>query len=288
MTRKEALDAITGGVAVALISAIVTVIAVTYSIYQNIDDGVFRLLNDWVSYIDVVLILTLAFFLNRKSRFAAVTLVLYYVLNKVILFQAMDIQNIRPFTVILPLIFLYFFVKSAYGTFIFHRIEKQENPDYKKPSKKLLYIFSPILLIIAVILGIGVFGMFNGSLELLKSKEISNSQIAELKKAKIILPSDKIDYLYGYDLYLIDSGVVLTSNTLIIFYTENNTSNATRLHLSKIAEIRLKEQGDYINDSIYEFRIKGSDKWFSIYLSTRLDRDKRFVKKIQDYISKNQ
>jgi predicted RND superfamily exporter protein len=143
MTRKEALDAITGGVAAALISAVVTVIAVTYSIYQNIDDGIFRLLNDWVSYLDVVLLLVLAFFLNRKSRFAGVLLVLFYVLNKVIFLQVMDMQNIRVFTIILPLIFLYFFVKSAYAAFIFHRIEKQENSDYKKPSKKTtIYFFA--------------------------------------------------------------------------------------------------------------------------------------------------
>jgi len=283
MTKEEVLEAIKVGVIVAILTAALTAIITTYALYQNIDDGSFRLFNDWVSYLDVVMVLILAFYLNRKSRFAAIFLTLFFILNKVVIFKA---SSINAISIIVALVILYIFVKSTYATFAFHRIEKQENPDYKKPSKKLLYIFSPIILIIIIVLGFGI-SADSGSLEILKSKEISKSQIIELKKAEIILPSDKIDFLYSYGFDLLESGVALTPNSLIIFYTEEGQKTEVyRLNLSIITEIRLKEQGDYFNDSVYEILTNKDDSWLPIYLSTSLDRDKQFVKKIQDYISK--
>jgi len=284
LNKEKAIGWIQESFYAAIFVLVITAGATIYSILSNTTEGTFRLWNDWSIIGDIAIIIVLAFFIKRKSRFAASTILIYFLISKIMLFSA-DLNNFRISSIITSLIIIFFFARGAYATFVYHKLERIENPDYKTPSKKGLFIGVPI--IIFFIVAGWLIAVTPGTMEVMKSSEISAIIKNKLTEAEVTKKGDKIDFFYSYGISdIIEEGVVFTDEYLIYYITEEDKTKSYRLPYSNMKEIRLKEKGDYFNDTIIEINFKGSDNWIPVYLNTRLDRDMEVFNKIQSLISR--
>ena len=284
MNKEKAIGWIQESFYAAIFVLVITAGATIYSILSNTTEGTFRLWNDWSIIGDIAIIIVLAFFIKRKSRFAASTILIYFLISKIMLFSA-DLNNLRISSLITSLIIIFFFARGAYATFVYHKLERIENPDYKTPSKKGLFIGVPI--IIFFIVAGWLIAVTPGTMEVMKSSEISAIIKNKLTEAEVTKKGEKIDFFYSYGISdIIEEGVVFTDEYLIYYITEEDKTKSYRLPYSNMKEIRLKEKGDYFNDTIIEINFKGSENWIPVYLNTRLDRDMEVFNKIQSLISR--
>jgi len=284
LNKEKAIGWIQESFYAAIFVLVITAGATIYSILSNTTEGTFRLWNDWSIIGDIAIIIVLAFFIKRKSRFAASTILIYFLISKIMLFSA-DLNNFRISSIITSLIIIFFFARGAYATFVYHKLERIENPDYKTPSKKGLFIGVPI--IIFFIVAGWLIAVTPGTMEVMKSSEISAIIKNKLTEAEVTKKGEKIDFFYSYGISdIIEEGVVFTDDYLIYYITDEDKTESYRLPYSNMKEIRLKEKGDYFNDTIIEINFKGSDNWIPVYLNTRLDRDMEVFNKIQSLISR--
>jgi len=284
LNKEKAIGWIQESFYAAIFVLVITAGATIYSILSNTTEGTFRLWNDWSIIGDIAIIIVLAFFIKRKSRFAASTILIYFLISKIMLFSA-DLNNLRISSFITSLIIIFFFARGAYATFVYHKLERIENPDYKTPSKKGLFIGVPII-IFFIVTG-WLVAVTPGTMEVMKSSEISAIIKNKLTEAEVTKKGEKIDFFYSYGISdIIEEGVVFTDEYLIYYITEEDKTKSYRLPYSNMKEIRLKEKGDYFNDTIIEINFKGSDNWIPVYLNTRLDRDMEVFNKIQSLISR--
>ena len=283
MNKEKVAGWIQQGFYAAIFILTITTVVTIYSIFSDTTEGFFRFYNDPAMTADILIVAVLAFFLRRKSRFAASVLLIYYLLSKYMTLS-LDISSPNLATLILPLIITFFLARATYATFTYHRIERLENPDYKKPSKKGLFIGLPILVIF--IFGAWLASNIPSILEVMKGKEISSITKNELAEAEVIKKGENIDFFYSYGVFdMLEEGVVFTDDYLIYYITEEDKTKSYRLPYSNMKEIRIKEQGDYFNDTIIEINFIGDEEWIPIYLSNSLGRDMEVFNKIKSVIN---
>jgi hypothetical protein len=70
--------------------------------------------------LDVLLVAGLTYGIYRKSRFAAVAMIVYFVISKILIFA----EGGKPSGAIWALLFLYLYVQGALGTFQYHKLTK--------------------------------------------------------------------------------------------------------------------------------------------------------------------
>lgn len=150
MDKEKAIKAIKIGAATACFSGILNFAVALYALQSNAT-GLLGYWNDPWILIDVILVFILAFWIYKKSRTAAILFFIYFIFAKI--YMAIDIGQMPGAVSIL---LLYLQGKAIQGTFVFHGIEKQENPNYKPASKltTCVFIFSVGLFFILVGLAI--------------------------------------------------------------------------------------------------------------------------------------
>ena len=117
MDRIEALKAIRYGATAALISGVMTSIVVLVAISSD-NTGSLRFFNDSAMIVDIALIFLLACGIFFKSRAAAVAMLIYFIISKILI----TVEQGEPSGIVLGLVFIYFYFQAVRGTFSYHRL----------------------------------------------------------------------------------------------------------------------------------------------------------------------
>jgi len=285
MNKSEAIKATKNGAIAACISAALTIIIVLIAISSDAE-GELAPWNDPGIFIDVVFVLACAFGMYKKSRAASVLIFFYFLASKVII--AIETQAFSGFG--MALVFIYFYGKAIQGSFVYHRLEKEENPDYKATTK-WTYIFGiPSVLIIVTLVGFGLLSTTGvvPSTRVVSASEIYTNDIATLRSNGVITTGDKVKYFYSQGFSsILESGNVLTQDRVILYLTdENKELQVYEVSLNEITEVVLESQGDTFNDSVYIVNTNDPERWLKLYLSPEQKGDQKFVKAIRDNISR--
>ncbi len=285
MNKSEAIKATKNGAIAACISAALTIIIVLIAISSDAE-GELAPWNDPGIFIDVVFVLACAFGMYKKSRAASVLIFFYFLASKVII--AIETQAFSGFG--MALVFIYFYGKAIQGSFVYHRLEKEENPDYKATTK-WTYIFGiPSVLIIVTLVGFGLLSTTGvvPSTRVVSASEIYTNDIATLRSNGVITTGDKVKYFYSQGFSsILESGNVLTQDRVILYLTdENKELQVYEISLNEITEVVLESQGDTFNDSVYIVNTNDPERWLKLYLSPEQKGDQKFVKAIRDNISR--
>ncbi|MEE8288446.1 MAG: hypothetical protein V3R25_03430 [Nitrosomonadaceae bacterium] len=285
MNKSEAIKATKNGAIAACISAALTIIIVLIAISSDAE-GELAPWNDPGIFIDVVFVLACAFGMYKKSRAASVLIFFYFLASKVII--AIETQAFSGFG--MALVFIYFYGKAIQGSFVYHRLEKEENPDYKATTK-WTYIFGiPSVLIIVTLVGFGLLSTTGvvPSTRVVSASEIYTNDIATLRSNGVITTGDKVKYFYSQGFSsILESGNVLTQDRVILYLTdENKELQVYEISLNEITEVVLESQGDTFNDSVYVVNTNDPERWLKLYLSPEQKGDQKFVKAIRDNISR--
>ena len=86
-------------------------------------------LNAW-SFIDVAILAALTFGVYKKSRVCATLLLVFFVVNKVIMWMEAGTPSGLP----MAIVFFWFFGQGVVGTFQFHKLKNQQTQNTPAPA----------------------------------------------------------------------------------------------------------------------------------------------------------
>ena len=183
------------------------------------------------------------------------------------------------------LVFLYFYGKAIQGAFVFHKIEKAENPNYKTTPKWIYYTGIPALIIVVVLMGVGLMTMTGvlPSTEVQVGTQIPLSDRDALISNAIITKDDHIEYFYSGGLTsIMEGGSVLTDDRIIVYLPdENQKIKVYEIYFNDIISIELIEMGNAMNDSIYKINSNKPNAWLQIALSAENKGDVKFIEALR-------
>ena len=151
MGKKEALQATVNGGVAACIQAGLAVVIIFLAVGFNLQEGILSLFNDPVNLVAPCLFLVCGYGMYKQSRLASLLMVAFVLFN---IIETIILTN-RITGLITSVIFLYFYGKAIQGSFVFHRLEKANNPDYKS-TPKWIVVTSAIVGLIMV--SVTIFG----------------------------------------------------------------------------------------------------------------------------------
>ncbi len=124
MNTEASLSHIRNGYIVALISVGITIVAYFF----QIDANDINLFSDPSIFIDVIIGLILAFGIYKRSRVCAVIMLIYFIVGKIIYYNEMTYYgiNLDIQTIVVALVFIYFYAQAVRGTFAFHKTNNQK------------------------------------------------------------------------------------------------------------------------------------------------------------------
>jgi hypothetical protein len=225
-----------------------------------------------------------AFGIYRKSRVAAVLIFVYFIVAKVIL--AVETQSYNG--IFLALVFLYFYGKAIQGSFVYHKLEKAENPDYKATSKSTYVVGTLIVLIVTVLLGFALMSTIGviPSTRVLSGSEVNPDDIATLRSQGIVSSEQNVDYLYTYGMSsILESGNILTQEHVIVYFTDEEEGLLIyEIPIYEITDVELETPGDAFSDSVYVVHTNDPEKWLKLYLSREQKGDQKFVKALRERV----
>lgn len=281
MNKSEAIKATRNGAIAACISAAMTIIIILIAINTDAK-GKLALFNDPANFIDVVLILACAFGMYKRSRAASVLIFIYFLAAKIII----SIETQAYAGLGMALVFLYFYGKAIQGAFVYHKLEKEENPDYKTTTKWTYIIGIPSVLIVALLIGFALMSTTGivPSTRVQAKNEIKTSDISTLRSHGIITANDNVDYFYSQGFSsILESGNILTQDRVILYVTDMKEGlQIYEIPVNEIINVEMESQGNTFNDSVYKVNTKDPDRWIRLFLSVEQKGDQKFVKALRD------
>lgn len=281
MDKKDAIKATKYGAIAACVSAFFTSLIVSIAIFTDSRDILFYW-NDPLNFIDVVVVLACAYGMYRKSRVASITIFLFFLVNQIVM--SIELQTFGR-NIGVALVFLYFYGRAIQGSFIYHKLEKEENQNYK--VSKLSYIFGiPSVAIIVILMGFLIHStLVDTSPDLvLTESEMNQTDLELLRNSGIIAHEDSVVYFYSHDRRSIfESGNILTQDRVILYLPHETDSELITIHevfLDEITDIELEEKGGAFYNSIFKIITNDPERWLMLILTTNQDGDKIFVEEI--------
>jgi len=282
MTRQEAIKAANTGAIAACISAAMTVALCLYALVREAEGG-----DSWwgspIHLLDALFIFGCAYGVYKKSRLAAVLVLVSFVLSKALI--AVETGNMPGAGI--AIVLSYFFVRAVQGVFVFHKIERAENPNYKPVSKRFYFIAAPIGALLVLLMGAG----FMATVGVIPSSTVqTGAQMFQkdrdtLIEHNIVASDDQILFFYAAGLIsILEHGNVLTDDRVIYYFTDDEKElKIYELYFEEIASVELVSKGNLIENSLYRVHAT-MQGWLSLLLSTENQGDELFVRELEQRI----
>ena len=283
--KKEAEYATRNG---AIVACIIVAAGTAFSLFGILPGAG----EEWGTYagpgnfLDLLVLFACALGMFRKSRVACVAAFTYYFVGRVILLT----QTQAFFAIGVPLVFLYFLGKAVWGAFVFHKLQREENPDFKSASKWTYIIAIPSVLVMAFILVTALMvttGLMR-SPRVQTGTELEDREIAELEDHGIIFNEDTIRFFFSPGLFsILDSGHVLTQDRVISYYADPSEGQQVyELPLIDISDVVLESKGNDFTASVHRVFTNDPERWLLLILSPQFNGDRKFVDAMRDSVAR--
>ena len=283
MTKDLALRAAKNGAIAALISGGFTLALFVFATATDAE-GNFGLWNDPLIVLDIVIIFVCAIGMFRRSRAAAISMTIYWILGKIYMF----LETGAATGMLLSVVFLYYFAKAIQGTFAYHRIMKAEDPDYRAAPRWYYFVGIPIISLFFLLFLIGTLSMtdYIPSTEVVAGSNVSLEDRDALVTSGALYDDETIELFYSYGLLsVLEGGNILTDRAVVTYYVdENDQFIVYEYEFNQIESVQLYSEGDFLNDAIYKINSFGEDNWFTIELSVEAGGDVRFIELLNEKI----
>lgn len=271
MDKKKSIEAARIGAVAAFIVAGTTTALVLYAVFTNAE-GTWGTWNDPSIVFDIVIDLICGFGMLRFSRTASVVMFVDFIFGKISLFIESGILA----NLFVTFIFLFIFSKAIQGTYTYHRIQKDEDPNYKPAPKWTYYLGMPLVILTYALLG---FSLIMPSADVVAGTDMSKKNVALLIEKGIILPNEEVIYFQSDGIFsILEGGSILTNQRVIAYIQDEPTEiEIYKLFFDEIKSIDTIEHGNFIRPSIYKINSFRKDAWIHLYLSTEDRGDVRFI-----------
>lgn len=283
MTLEQATKAIKHGVIAACFSGVVTIIVTWIAISLDLS-GKGAYYNDPWLLVDVILIFILAYGLYKRSRVAAVLMLVYFIAAKAV--HAIDTGSVSG--LIFAFIFVYLFARAVFGTFSYHRLQAEKDPEYRAVTKKGAALMGVGVVIFTVAISFSLLSVIGvlPSARVLAGHEIPEADITLLKEKGILFENQSIDFFYAQGATsILESGNILTEEQVLLYFTdENEQLSVYYLPIRDIVKVTLDESDSDSFANAYVVSTNDPDRWLKLYLSTEQKGDEKFIAKLRSKI----
>ncbi len=237
--------------------------------------------NDPWNYLDAIIAAVLSFGVLRRSRTAAVILFVYFLSSQILQF----VETGRPTGFVMAVVFLFFFGKAIRGTFRYHNIRKEMDPEYRPFRRAMYFLWVPVITLSVLFVSLMILGTLVPTTAVLSGAEIGQGDLGILHAEGIVDQDEQIILFYSAGLFSIrEDGNLLTDKRVISYEEEDGRIVTYAAPLPEIANIVVAAKGDLLNDSLLLVtRRDGSS--FYLLVSTENGGDDRFLKEVERRIS---
>ncbi len=275
----EAIKATKNGSTAAFISAGITLLVVVIAISTSAS-GELQVFNDPWNLVDALLIAALGFGIRQHSRVAAVSMLVYFILAKILI--ALETGTMAG--ILVSLIFLYYFGAAARGAIAYHRIQLLADPSYSVSSKWAYRIGIPVGLLALALIVLGILSEVGvvPSTAVVAGSELSNTDKTTLVEMGVIEPGESVIMFYSAGLMTIRTdGNLLTDRRIISYEDLGDGLYIYSVPYDEVEAVNLYERGGPVTDTVMEVWPRGRDA-FRLLLSAEDGGDIRFISALND------
>ena len=281
MTLEQADRHCRNGAIAGYITAVVTLLVVFVALMLGGGGELDAFADPW-SFLDGVFVAICAYFIRRHSRAAALILVFYYIVSKVII----TVETATYNHLVVGGIFLYFFARAVQGTWAWHRLQRAADPAYRAAPRWAYWTGIPagVLLLLVVALGAAIeFGLAT-STRVVTGEELSDSQRSFLLEQGILLPDEKVEFFYSVGLFSIeDEGNLLTDQRVVSYERLEDGLAIYASRSDELSAVNIVEEGKGTTNTVLEiWRTDGEG--FRVQLSPEESGDLRFLRRLRERI----
>lgn len=233
------------------------------------------------SWIIGVMILGLIWGMTRKSRTAALLMLLLYVAG--VGMQLMILPSLLG--IFIGLVIIFFLAKAVYGCFEFHRAEKALNPNHKPSKWWMLALGVPIVLFLGALISLYYMSLWGviPATHVKSYQEISDKERDFFSEWSIVNDSETLDMFYSFGVLSYKAGGTLLTSERLITFVEDESGELvlTSLKLDEIADVTNDAPGDEWEEAVYYAWPKDeTQSGVYIVLSTENSGDEIFMQKL--------
>jgi hypothetical protein len=289
MDRETALRHTRHGALLWLAMGGINGLAVVYAMLADVTEQPLADFDDPWALVLVPLFVALAFGVYRKSRLAAIGGLGIFVLDKVA--TGLD-GGISPNGIVgaFAILTIYIHVQAIRGCFAYHRLAREEDPNYKVGSRWTLALGG-----LSVLLGVvvGVFAVLSAiglitSGEVDEGAQLSERTIEALREAGGVRPDDEIAFFFAENPFtLLHGGSILVSDRVIGYERRCDDQLVVEaIYYEEIVDIELRDQGGQDDYAVYEVLTRDPDRSLILLLPPEEEGGHRFVDALRSRIVK--
>lgn len=288
MNKEQAIKAVRVGALAAFGVGGFTLAAVLYALFSNKTEGLWSVWNDPSNFADIGLVVFCGVALLRRSRAAAVVLVVYFILTRMLIWDEHP-TALTPLSLSIAAILLFVFARAIQGTFKFHKLEKEHNPQYHSPSKWYYIVGIPVGVIGLALVTLLILSTANiiPSASVIPGQKLSTSNRTFLTDNGIISADETVEYFYSEGFFSIKKGgSILTDKRTICYWQEDGEVRFVGMIFDEITNIELIEEGDPLSDSVVKV-INKEGSGCLLVLSTENQGHVKFINSLKQKASVN-
>ncbi|MEM7012233.1 MAG: hypothetical protein AAF585_12180 [Verrucomicrobiota bacterium] len=234
---------------------------------------------DIYSLFDFGIFIVCAIFVLRRSRCAAVFLLLFYIFN-VVATHVMS-GELKPASLVLPVIIAILLARGVWGTFAYHKIRKQADPNYRAAPKWATWIALPAGVVFVLCLGcIGGVTFFGVPAEVIAGEDLNPKYVRELKDNGIVEEDETIELFYSAGMFsVVDEGNILTDWRAISYGNYEGEAFHASASYDEVSDLAMKK-GDFFTDSIITVSCDDGST-FELWITVSMDGDDLFLETLK-------
>lgn len=228
-------------------TVVVAVLTLIMAIVTKHESGLVAILDSSYFYYVAVCVF-LAIGIYYKSRVSTLLMLSYYVISKVIQIN----QTGKASGAVIAIFIAVLLTQATLAAFKYHRLRKQQNPDYKATSKRTWWLATPVNAILSLILVLFLLveSGFWVPTSLMSEDTLSISHVETLRDSNIINSDEKVELFFSEGLTsILEGGNIVTDSRVISYETLDGELYIYSAPFSEVSFVGIEEKGTALSYS---------------------------------------
>ena len=221
------------------------------------------------NFYDYLLVAFLGIGIYRKSRTAAVLMVIYYLITSLIIMTSFE----KIGGLLMRITVLYFLIRGMIGTFKYHNHFKSRDKYYKATKSWVPWVLAPVIFVVCLILLLGIMSIMGKTVptNVMTGDEVTQDYKNILIDNGIINKDEKIVYFYSEAFSnILDAGNLLMEDRVISYETVDQQLSLYSSDYESIEYAMIDTKGGLLSDTYIYILTKEGD---SFYLLATVEND---------------
>jgi len=191
--------------------------------------------------------------------------------------------GMRPRSLVFGIVMFVVYIRAVMGTFAYHRIRREEDPDYRAARWWVAVLFVLPVFLFLLLFGIGLLSSTSVLLpaEVVDGDKLRDSQRQTLVDNGVLEPGEKIDLFYSAALAsILQDGNFLTRDRIVSYEMYGDSLNVYSIPLDEVQGFRIVKEGTLLEDTIMELSSEEYQRIILI-LSSENDGDEKFISELE-------